>query len=123
MLGNDPHEIALSPAWFRRILAGLTALVSLAGLLVEVLKSIYRWKGRSGVVPLFSLSHEQNLPTYFTAVLLVLAASMSALLAASSRRESLPREHSEHRRDPFAWWGLCAGFTPWCRTRPSSVAP
>jgi len=102
--GNEPHEIVLSPGWFRRVLTGTTALVSVAGLVVEVLKSVYRWKGRTGVVPLLSLSHEQNLPTYYSAVLLVFAAVLSALLAVS------PPRANENRRDRLAWWGLCAGF-------------
>lgn len=76
--------------------------MSLAGLTVEVLRSIYRWKGRAGVVPLLSLSYEENIPTYYSAVLLLFASAMSALLAADTRRQS--------RRDSIAWWGLCAGF-------------
>jgi hypothetical protein len=100
--GNEDAEIALPATWARRILAGATAVVSLAGLAVEVLKSIYRWKGRSGVVPLLSLSHEQNVPTYFTVILLFLAASASALLATAARRGE--------RRDRLPWWGLALGF-------------
>lgn len=92
----------LSRSKLRRILASATAIVSLAGLGVEVLKSIYRWKGRTGVVPLLSLSHEENIPTYYSAVILLLASAMSALLAAATRRE--------RRSDSIAWWGLCAGF-------------
>lgn len=102
MQGSNHDDIVLSPSRFRRVLAVATAVVSLAGLVVEVLKSIYRWKGRRGLVPLLSLSHEQNVPTFHTATLLLLAASMSALLAARSRRRD--------RRDALAWWGLAAGF-------------
>lgn len=101
MEGESPADITLSRAWFRRVLGISTAAVSAAGLTVEVLKSIHRWKGRSGVVPLLSLSYEQNVPTYHTALLLLLAAALSALLAARAR---------ESRRDRLAWWGLCAGF-------------
>jgi hypothetical protein len=100
--GSERTDVVLSPSAFRRILTGATAVVALAGLAVEVLKSIYRWKGRSGVVPLFSLSHEQNVPTYYTAMLLLAAASMSALLATQAR----PGE----RGDRLAWAGLGAGF-------------
>lgn len=102
MQGNEDVEVVLSPTTFRRVVAAGTAVVSLAGLTVEALKSIYRWKGRGGVVPLLSLSHEQNVPTFYTALLFLLAASMSALLATRSRERD--------RRDRFAWWGLCAGF-------------
>lgn len=102
MPGNENADIVLSPSTLRRVVAVATALVSLAGLLVEVLKSIYRWKGRGGIVPLLSLSHEQNLPTFHTALLLLLAATLSALLATQARRQE--------RRDVLPWWGLCAGF-------------
>jgi hypothetical protein len=100
--GNENVEIVLSPSTLRRVLAGVTAAVSLAGLTVEVLKSIYRWKGRGGIVPLLSLSHEQNVPTLYTAILLLVAASLSAMLAARARRVE--------RRDLLPWWGLAAGF-------------
>lgn len=102
MQRSESTDVVLLPAGFRRVLIGATAAVSLAGLCVEVLKWMYRWKGRSGVVPLLSLSYEQNVPTCYTALLLIVAAAMSALLATQARRGS--------RRDRLAWWGLCAGF-------------
>ncbi|MEZ4300477.1 MAG: hypothetical protein R3B70_36365 [Polyangiaceae bacterium] len=102
MQGQEAQEIALSRSLWTRILAGLTAAVSLAGLTVEVLKWHLRWKGRTGVVPLLSLSYEQNVPTYFTAVLLVIAACLSALLAAGTPRGK--------RWEAVGWWGLAAGF-------------
>lgn len=76
--------------------------MSLAGLTVEALKSIYHWKGRTGVVPLLSLSHEENVPTYYSAAILLLAALGSALLSAAVRRDG--------RRDSMAWGGLAVGF-------------
>jgi hypothetical protein len=76
--------------------------VSLAGLTVEVLKWTYRWKGRTGVVPLLSLSYEENIPTYYSAMIVLFASVMSALLAAATWRE--------RRSSSIAWWGLCAGF-------------
>jgi hypothetical protein len=85
-----------------QILGGATATLSLAGLAVEVLKSIYGWKGRAGVVPLLSLSYEENIPTYYSAVILLLASAMSGVLAATGRYEK--------KGDAVAWWGLCAGF-------------
>lgn len=92
----------LSPKALRLGLTISTAAVSLAGLTVEVLKSIYRWKGRGGIVPLLSLSHEQNVPTLYSALLLLFAAGLSALLAAQARRGD--------RRDMWPWAGLAAGF-------------
>lgn len=76
--------------------------MSAAGLAVELLKSIYHWKGRTGVVPLLSLSYEENVPTYYSAAILLFASLASALAAAAFRRE--------RRRDSIAWAGLAAGF-------------
>lgn len=104
--GSGATEVTLSGSRLRGILLISTALVSGAGLTVEILKSIYRWKGRSGVVPLLSLSYEQNVPTFHTAVLLLLASAMSAILAARARRDSQPKA----RRDALPWWGLSVGF-------------
>lgn len=102
MQADDHHVITLALPRLRRVLAVATALVSVAGLAVEVLRSTYRWKARSAGVSLFSLSHEQNVPTFYTAVLLLLASSLSALLAAHAR--------GRDRRDALAWGGLAAGF-------------
>lgn len=76
--------------------------MSLAGLGVEVLRSYYHWKYREDdIVALLSLSEEQNLPTFYSAVLLLFASLASALLAGASRAK---------RWEAVAWWGLCAGF-------------
>lgn len=102
MQGNDRDSIVLSRSKLRWILTAATGVVSGAGLVVEVLKSIYGWKGYRGIVPLLSLSYEDNLPSYYSAALLLFASGASALMALHAQKAD--------RRSLFAWWGLCAGF-------------
>jgi hypothetical protein len=99
---SDRESIVLSRARLRWILVVATALVSGAGLVVEVLKSIYHWKGYSGVVPFLSLSYENNLPSYYSAALLLFASLASAIMALHAQKAD--------RRSMLPWWGLCAGF-------------
>lgn len=77
-------------------------VVVAAGVAVEVLRPIYDWKTQSGIVPLLSLSYEQNLPTYYTAVLLLSCSLLLSLIAAGARKNG--------ERFVPAWWVLAAGF-------------
>jgi hypothetical protein len=95
-------DIAISKAWLHRILFGAMALVTGAGLLVEVLKPIYGLKSRRGVVPLLSLSYEQNVPTWYASALLLCCSLLLAGIAAGTR--------SKGERGAAHWWGLSAGF-------------
>lgn len=88
----------LSSAGVYRRLILASALVALAGLLAEVLQSI--WSSASGhaAFALFSLSHEGNVPTWYSSLL---AGGAGVLLGLAARA-------AESRR--LAWWGLAAGF-------------
>src|SRR6185369_12396449 len=57
---------------------------------------------RSGVVPLLSLSYEQNLPTFYSAALLLGCALVLALVALGARKNG--------ERFVANWWVLSAGF-------------
>lgn len=78
------------------------AVVVLAGVAVEVLKPIYDLPIRSGVVPLLSLSYEQNLPSFYSAALLLGCALLLALIASGAGKNG--------ERFVAAWWVLSAGF-------------
>lgn len=95
-------EINVSLSALRRILFVAMALVVGAGLAVEILKETVRLGDYKIVVPLFSLSYEQNIPTWYSSALLFSCSAALALIAAGSRRE----------RAPFVrhWWGLAAAF-------------
>lgn len=83
----------------RRALFGATALVSALGLGAELLKAAYGMSGKRGLVPMFSLSYEQNIPTWYASALLFACALLLALAARASAGAEVKR-----------WWLLAAGF-------------
>jgi hypothetical protein len=95
-------DIVVSRARLRPILLAVMAVIVAAGVLVEVLRPVYELKTKSGVVPLFSLSYEQNIPTFYSAILLLGCSLLLALVAVGARA------HGE-RFVPH-WWVLAAGF-------------
>ncbi|KYF70454.1 hypothetical protein [Sorangium cellulosum] len=94
-------QITLARARLRRALFAALAAVAGAGLAVEVLQPILHLQNRSGVVPLLSLSYEQNVPTWYTSSLLLACSLTLAAIAAGARRAGGFVKH---------WWGLCAAF-------------
>lgn len=94
-------QIILPRARLQTALFALMAAVAGAGLAVEVLKPILRLKSRSGVVPLLSLSYEQNVPTWYTSCLLFACSLTLAAIAVGARRAGSFAKH---------WWGLVAAF-------------
>ena len=95
-------DIVVSRARLRPILIAVMVVIVAAGVLVEVLRPIYDLTTKSGVVPLFSLSYEQNVPTFYSAMLLLGCSLLLALVAAGARA------HGE--RFVRHWWVLSAGF-------------
>ena len=96
-------DIVVSRARLQPILLAVMAVIVAAGVLVEVLRPIYELKTRSGVVPLLSLSYEQNIPTFYSAILLLVCSLLLALVvwapapaasAASRTGGSSPRAFS-----------------------------
>jgi hypothetical protein len=95
-------EITLSRP---RLAVGLSvgmAIVSLAGLLAEILKSSLDLKGDRGLVPIFSMSYEQNVPTWYSSLLLFTTGALLFVIGADAKKS----------RDRFAthWYALGAGF-------------
>jgi hypothetical protein len=95
-------NLSVRPATLRPLLFSALALVTVAGVAVEVLKATAGWSGREGAVPLFSLSYEQNVPTWYAAALLLANALLLAIAAAEARA----------RGGPFVghWWGACVAM-------------
>jgi len=95
-------EITLSKARLRSILFGSMTLVVVAGVAVEVLRPIYELSGKRGAVPLLSLSYEENVPTFYSAILLLGASLLLAIIALGAKKSG--------ERFVAAWWVLSAGF-------------
>lgn len=95
-------DISLSHSSLRRPWFVILSFVVFAGVFVEILASVYSLPTDSGIVPLFSMSYEGNVPTFYSAVILSLAAallSFSALAAKKSGEKFVPH-----------WWILALGF-------------
>lgn len=98
-----PHiHLSVSSRTISRLLLGSTALVSVLGLGVELLKARLKLKDTRGALPLFSLSYEQNLPTFYTCALLLFCALLLALIASSERKKASAYVHH--------WRFLALGF-------------
>ena len=95
-------DIVVSRARLRPILLAFMAVIVAAGVLVEVLRPIYELKTKSGVVPLLSLSYEQNIPTFYPAILLLVCSLLLSLVAVGARANG--------ERFVRHWWVLAAGF-------------
>ncbi|WP_437591983.1 hypothetical protein [Sorangium sp. So ce1000] len=94
-------QITLPRAQLKVALLAVMAAVAGAGLAVEVLKPLLHWDSHSGVVPLFSLSYEQNVPTWYASSLLLVCSLTLAVIAVGARRAGGFVKH---------WWGLSAAF-------------
>ncbi|WP_437309211.1 hypothetical protein [Sorangium sp. So ce388] len=94
-------EITLPRSRLRVAMFAAMVAVASAGLAVEVLRPILRLSSRSGVVPLLSLSYEQNVPTWYTSSLLLACSLLLAVIAIGAGRAGAFARH---------WWGLAAAF-------------
>jgi len=94
-------DIALSRLELRRILLAALWFCAGAGVLVEVAR-FERWKTIASLRPLLSLSYEQNVPTWYSAILLFTCSLCLGWVAAGTRLMK--------GRFVAHWWGLCGGF-------------
>lgn len=94
--------VRISSRFVRRAAFTATALVSLAGLVMELLKELRGWSSDYRPLEIFSLSYEANLPTWYTVGLLLFCASALAMRARGARFGG--------ERDAPGWWGLSLGF-------------
>jgi hypothetical protein len=95
-------DIALSQSTLRRPFFVLLGLVALAGVAAEICGATFGLSTQSGFVPLFSLSYEGNVPTFYSAAILSLAAVLLAFSAIAAKKTG----------DGFVphWWILSLGF-------------
>lgn len=101
-LPPEAPEISLSRRRLAIVLGVGMALVSAAGLLAEVLKAALGLRGDRGFVPFLSMSYEQNVPTWYSSLLLFSAGALLFVIGADVKNS----------RAPFAmhWFTLGAGF-------------
>ena len=81
-------EISLSRLTIVRILAATTCVLLVAGLAGQVSKYGFGHVSAYGLIRLFDLDAEENVPTFFSALLLLLAALLLALITVLKRASS-----------------------------------
>ena len=99
---DDHHCIAIDPrkvAWCAAIIA---TLLILASVVTQIFRFATEHNSVYGLIPLFYLDSEQNIPTFFSALLLLLSSAATALIATLKHRNGLP--YAWH------WTGLALGF-------------
>ena len=97
-----PDAISLRPALAARVLGAVALFLVLASTAGQLLKYVAGYEGAYGLIPLFRLDGEQNLPTLFATLLLVFASQLLALIALLDRNRS-----GSHSRQ---WAVLSFGF-------------
>jgi hypothetical protein len=95
-------EIILSKSTLRGPFFAVLCLVVAAGVLAEVLGAMYGLPTQTGIVPLFSMSYEGNVPTFYSAAILLVASVLLAFSAIAAKKAGtgfVPH-----------WWVLSLGF-------------
>jgi len=96
------REVALARPRLALVLGVGMGIVTAAGLLAEILQAALRLKGNRGLVPVFSLSYEENVPTWYSSILLFATGALLLLIGAEARKSRAPFG--------FHWYALAAGF-------------
>lgn len=102
---STPAALVAVPISRRSLRLGLAlgmAAVTGAGLAAEILQAALHLRGDRGLVPMFSLSYEQNIPTWYSSSLLLACSVLLFLIAAATKREGGPRVNH--------WRALGLGF-------------
>lgn len=92
--------LRLEPRRIIRVLAVLAGLLVVAGVLGEVSRIVFERGRLGGLIPMFNLDAEANVPAFFSALLLLTCAVVLAVLAHGRGRAGLPYAR--------ALWGLAA---------------
>lgn len=95
-------DIVLSKSTLQRPLFFALGFVVLAGVGAELAGAFWGLSTQSGALPLFSLSYEGNVPTFYSAIILSWSAVLCALCGLAARKSGIG--FVPH------WWILALGF-------------
>lgn len=84
------HEISFNSTTITRILAAVAVILILASIGGQFLKFTFGADYLKRLVLLFSLDEEQNIPTYFSVLLMHFAALLLALITVFNRKQMMP---------------------------------
>jgi hypothetical protein len=84
------NQISLNPSVITRLLGIVALLLILASILGQISKFLFGHGSLYGLVLLFHLDAEQNIPTYFSMLLMLLTALLLLLIAILNKNHRMP---------------------------------
>jgi len=96
------NQVPLNPSATARMLIATIGLLAVAHVGVSLIKHVGGYPTVYGLVPLFDLNGEQNVPTYFNASLHLFSSALLAVIAVLKKQSS--------DRYTRQWAVLCGGF-------------
>lgn len=84
------HQISLRPSAVARILGAMAILLVLASIGGQFSKFVLGHDYLKGLVPLFYMDNERNVPTYFSVLLMLFAALLLAVITILNRKQRIP---------------------------------
>lgn len=99
----SPPQVVVHEAAIQRFLIDVIAVVAMAGLMAEIAQDGLGMNDPYDLVDLFSLSYEQNIPTWLSGTMHATSAMLLAMIANGTQQSG--------GRFVRHWWGLSAIFT------------
>lgn len=87
-IGMAVNQISLNPSLVVRVLAAVTFLLALASIGGQLMVYLTRHDTVYGLVRLFNVNNEQNVPSFFSSFLLLVAGFLLALITLLKRKEA-----------------------------------
>jgi hypothetical protein len=84
------NQISLNPSAIARVLGVVAFLLVLASIGGQLAKFLLRHSSVKGLIPLFNVDREGNIPTFFTVLLLLFAALLLAVIAVLNGKQRTP---------------------------------
>lgn len=95
-------DLTVTPKRFARLFGAAVCCLVVAHLVVETLRFASGNERLLGLVPFFSIGSDRNLPTFYSALALLVCAALLGLIGVASRQRTAIR--------PLYWYGLAAVF-------------
>jgi len=114
------NQISLNPTAIARILGTIALLLVLASVAGQYSKFVLGHGNLKGLVTLFNVDAEQNVPTHFSVFLLLFAALLLAIITILNRQQSMPHVS---KWAILAFGFLCMSFDEALTVHESLVAP
>jgi hypothetical protein len=97
------NQILVNPNKIIRFLIILAVILIIASIVGQLIKYVLGHPTGLGLIRIFSLNEEANIPTFFSSLLMILAASLLGIIALFRRRQN-------NLHDSKLWSLLCIGL-------------